>query len=185
LTLSSTPDFNSSLATHAFATITSTGIKTGNSDPYVQLGNVEPKFITGKSVIGSSSGAWANVSAITVQEKSYNNWNTFDNRVRIGYSSNTGVFANDALIYYTSPSVSNGYFHSANSTYLFVTSDKGNLGGDAGETITDGSIEYVLTGAKYVQDIVKGSGDILYVENNDPITRANTQSETIRLILKI
>lgn len=184
LTLTSTPDFNSTYATIAYAYITATGVKTGNVEPYILMSNTVPKFITGRSVIGSTSGAWANVSAIDVQEKGYNNWSTFDNRVRLGYTSNTGAFVEDSVVYQSDRAITNAHFHSANSSFVFLTSEKGIINPDSTEALTDGVSEYVLSGDKYQQDIIKESGEILYIENNTPISRSNSQSETIRLILK-
>jgi hypothetical protein len=37
---------------------------------------------------------------------------------------------------------------------------------------------------KYDGWLVKDSGDVVYVENVDPITRASNKSETVKLILE-
>lgn len=180
------PSFTASFATLAHATILATGVKTGNTTPYLTMSNTEPKFVTGKKIIGSSSGAWANVSAIYVQEKPYNNWNTFDNRTRISYTSSTDQATPDAQMYQFDMSVANAYFHSANSTYVFLTSEKGPINADPSLPLQQegSSAQYVLGSVKYKPDLIKGSGDTLYIENKDPISRSNSQSETIKLVLQ-
>lgn len=185
LSVDSNPSFQASLGKIATATILCTGIKAGNSSPYITLNSTEPKFVTGKRIIGESSGAWANVSAIAVQEKSYNNWLTFDNRVRINYSANVGVMTEDSAVYQSEVYLSNAYFHSANSTHIFLTRDRGPITA-ATEYIlrqVDGSSTFTLGTTKYQPDIKKGSGQLIYIENTDPISRSGSQSETVKIIL--
>lgn len=185
ISINSNSAFTTSFATLAHATILASGVKTGNSSPYLTMGNTEPKFVTGKYVIGESSGAFANVTAINVQEKNYNNWLTFDNRTRISYTANSNAFSPDTVVFQTDTSVSNAFFHSANATYVFLTSDKGPINADPSTPLRDNgsSAVYTLGSVKYVPDIQKGSGELLYIENNNPISRSNSQSETIKLVL--
>jgi hypothetical protein len=54
------------------------------------------------------------------------------------------------------------------------------IGEDSGTTVVlDSGDTY-----KYEGDFVRGSGDIIYIENIEPILRSNSQSETIKLILE-
>lgn len=185
LSLNSNSAFTTSFATLAHATILASGTKTGNSSPYLTIGNTEPKFITGKRIIGESSGAFANVTAINVQEKNYNSWLTFDNRTRIVYTANTNTFTPDSVVYQTDTALSNAYFHSANATYVFLSSEKGPINADPSTPLKEvgSGVVFTLGSVKYVPDIQKGSGELLYIENNNPISRSNSQSETIRLVL--
>jgi hypothetical protein len=186
LQLTSNNSFNASYATLAKASVIATGIKEGNVSPYATLTNATPKFVVGRPVIGSTSGAFANITAINVNEKNYNSWNTFDNRTRISYTANTLAFANDSVVYQTEVSLSNAYFHSANSTYLFLTSEKGPINADPNEELLQisGSATYTLGSVKYTPDIVKNSGDVIYIENSEPISRSNSQSEAFRIVLQ-
>lgn len=180
------PDFSTTFAVVAHASLLCSGIKSGNSSPYINLSNTEPKFVNGKRIIGASSGAWSNVTNINVQEKSYNNWSTFDNRTRISYTSNTNVFTEDAVVYQDEISLSNAYFHSANSTYVFLTSEKGPINADPNTPLVqnNSSVTYTLGSVKYNPDIARRSGELIYIENSSPISRSNSQSETIRLVIK-
>ncbi len=185
LTLTSNAAITTSFAQISYSHVIAQGIKSGNSSPYITLANATPKFVTNKLVVGASSGATANVTAIEVGEKSYNNWSTLDNRTRISYSATSGNIPEDSLLYQDSISLSNAYYHSANSTYIFLTSEKGPINADPAQQlqIYNGSNTITLGSNKYTSDLVKGSGKVLYIENNTPISRSNSQSETIRLIL--
>lgn len=185
LTLSANLPFLTASAKIAHATITAAAVKSGNVSPYITLTSAEPKFQTNKKIIGASSGAVANIYSINLNEKNYNSWLTFDNRTRISYSSSTGVVPEDVALFQTDVSLSNAYYHSSNSTYVFLTSEKGVINADPGEPLmmVNGSNNFTLGSNKYPPDLVKGSGKVLYIENNEPISRSISQSETIRLIL--
>jgi len=179
------PTFTTSSAKISKVSILASGVKTGNSSPYIELSNVEPKFITGKQIIGSSSGAVGNLVSITVSEKAYNSWNTFDNRTRIGYSASFGSMPEDNLVF-QSNATSNAYFHSANDTFVFLTSaDKIQATSSLPLQQSNGFATFTLTSTKYSPDIVKGSGRSLYIENTSAISRSNSQSELFKLTLKL
>lgn len=183
-TVNAAPDFNTGFAVVAHTTLHCSGKKSGNSSPYINLSNTEPKFVTNRKIIGTSSGAMANVTAISVQEKSYNSWNTFDNRTRISYTANTAAFTEDDVVYQDDVSISNAYFHSANSTYVFLTSEKGPINADPNSPLQTATVNYTLGSTKYNPDVVKRSGELIYIENSSPITRSSSQSETIRIVLE-
>lgn len=186
LALNSNCSFNSSFATISYAKILAQGIKIGNNSPFITMSNVEPKFVSGKIIVGEVSSAVANVVSITVNEKSYNNWNTLDNRTRISYTASTGSMPEDAVVYQTDVILSNAYFHSSNATYVFLTSEKGPINADPSDILIQqgGSATFTLGSNKYTPDLVKNSGKVLYIENNAAISRSNSQSETIKLTVK-
>ena len=183
--LNSAPAFSTTIGRISKADILSTGVRSGNSLPYVTLGNAEPKFAQNEFVIGETSGAWGSIVDITVGEKSFNDWKTFDNRVRLAYTAVSEVIAEDSTIYQGDVSLSNASYHSANSTYIFLTSEKGIINPDPTDPLyvlnSTGTID--LGSVKYNPDLVKGSGQVIYSENLNPVSRSNTQSETIRVIL--
>lgn len=186
LTVVSAPTFSTLNGKVAYAFITAEGTRSGNSLPYMTATSVDPKFVVGKRVVGKTSGAWANVTAISVTGKNFNNWNTFDNRTRISYTSNTGTIAEDTLVYQQSIGLANAYFHSSNGTYITLTSERGVINADPSDPIisaTSNAQTYILGSVKYTPDIVKGSGEIIYIENRQAISRSSSQSETIRTIL--
>lgn len=183
--LTSTASITTSFAHIYYADVIASGTKSGNSTPYVTLTNAVPKFTTNKTIIGASSGATANVTNIDVGEKSFNNWSTLDNRTRISYTAAQGVLPEDAVVYQDDIGLSNAYYHSANDTYIFLTSERGPINAEPSQPVymLNSSNNITLGSNKYTPDLVKGSGKVLYIENNTPISRSNSQSETIRLIL--
>ena len=57
----------------------------------------------------------------------------------------------------------------------------------AGNTVYGANGNFVLStgsGYKYEGDFVRGSGEVIYIENIEPISRSNSQSETIKLIVE-
>lgn len=177
--------FNSAFLRYSFVDILARGVKTGNSSPYLTMSNVEPKFVTGKNIIGETTGSFANVTNIDVNEKNYNNWNTFDNRTRISYTAKSGSMPEDAIVLQTDISLSNAYYHSSNSTYVFLTAERGPINADPAEMIREdqGAATFTLGSVKYSPDIIKGSGEVIYIENHTAVSRDPAQSETLRLII--
>lgn len=187
MVLTSEPVFSSLSSKFGKAEIIATASRTGNTLPYVSLTNVEPKFSVGKKIVGEESGALANVASITVTGKNFNNWLTFDNRVRISFTSNTGLIEEDSVVYQQSLSVSNAVLHSSNATYIALTAVKGTINADPSDPLISSSSNaqyFTLGSVKYVPDIINNSGKILYIENKDPVQRSNNQTETVKIILK-
>jgi hypothetical protein len=163
------------------------GFRSGNSNPFVEISNAEPKFVVGKLVVGEQSGSWGIVTDINVNEKDFNNWNTFDNRFRIQYNTRNGPAANnDASAYQGAPPYANATLHSANSSYLFFTSVEGLFNTDTNDPIiiTGTETSFEVGANKYYSDIQKGSGEVLYKENFYPVTRNDNQTETIKIVLR-
>ena len=82
-------------------------------------------------------------------------------------------------------SLSNAYFHSANSSYVFLTAEKGPINADPSKPLQvyGSSPTFTLGSIKYVPDIAEGSGELIYIESSPLISRSNSQTETIKLVL--
>jgi hypothetical protein len=184
ISINSNSAFSIGSAGISYVDITATARRLGNTSPYLTLTNTEPGFILGGKIIGAESGAFANVTAIAINEKPFNNWSFFDNRTRINYTAAAGVTAEDALMFQQSLSLSNAYYHSSNSTYVFLTNIKGTINADPDSPLVsaDSNTNFTLGSVKYEPDIVESSGKVLYIENNNPIARSNTQSEVFRVL---
>jgi hypothetical protein len=148
----------------------------------LQLTNVNGVFMTGYRVEGATTTATANVTLFEINGLA-KNFNTFDQRYKFTYTPTTGVFVKDEVVYQTDMQLTNAYFHSNSSNYIYLTDIRGTL--NTGNTLigqNSGATANLLY--SYPPDLVVGSGEILYLENYTPITRANSQSETIKLILQ-
>lgn len=187
LTLTTNTGFAAVTGKIAHVSILASAVRSGNSTPYLTTTNTEPKFVVGKRIIGESSGAWANVTAISINDKSYNSWNYFNNLVRISYSSKNGTMPEDSKVLekVSGVTVANGYYHSSNSTHVFLTRTAGKFIASPLYTIeqANGAAQFIVSTSLNGPDLVKDSGDVIYIENMEPITRSNTQSEKIRVVL--
>lgn len=162
-----------------------TGYVTYSSGTTLRLTNVVAGMINGQTVTGATSSKVGNVASFEISNES-KGFSTFDNLTKIVYSAINGSFANDELVYQTSQDTTNGYFHSVNTSTntVYLTNVKGNF------TAGEGDVFGVTSGASFTiqtvtaPDLVKGSGEVLYIENITAIPRSNNQSETFKFILE-
>jgi hypothetical protein len=139
-------------------------------------------------VTGQTTGATANATSFLISGKA-KSFNTFDQRTRYSFTLNSGTFQEDELVVQADDLGefnSNARFHSVQGTSsgnLYLTHVQGTI--NTGNTITGctSSAEASLL-LKYEPELVKGSGEVLYIENRTPITRSNTQSEIVKIILQ-
>jgi hypothetical protein len=166
-----------------------TGIVTSfDSVSSLSLTNVNGVFITNQIVTGQTTGATANATSFLISGKA-KSFNTFDQRTRYSFTLNSGTFQEDELVVQADDLGefnSNARFHSVQGTSsgnLYLTHVQGTI--NTGNTITGctSSAEASLL-LKYEPELVKGSGEVLYIENRTPITRSNTQSEIVKIILQ-
>ena len=160
-----------------------TGIVTSVTPSTISLSNVTGVFVTGKTVTGNTSSSSANVVSFTINGVS-KNFSTFDNRHKYTYSSGSGTFSEDEVISQTIDSVTvNAYYHSNDASFYYMTDLRGTFTLTQPVVGSNTNADVTLT-AYYPPDIVEGSGEVLYIENLDPIERSASQSERVKLILK-
>lgn len=147
-------------------------------------------------LVGELSNCTASINSvsssyITVNGRNAYNFDQFNQITKFVGTLNSGTFSDNELILQgiqlTSSTPSAVYFTSNNApgidsdilyaTKLYNSFSPGVLTGmDSGATFT---YQY-----KYNGDLIKDSGDILYLENLNYITRDPNQSETIKIILE-
>jgi len=159
------------------------GVVTSFLGSTLLITNVDGDFTTGKVVTGGSSGATGNVHQFTISGQS-KDFTTFDQRSRYTVQYISGTFQPDEPIYQSANILANGQFHSNDSNFFNLTDVKGVL--NSGELIVGNtSLATANVTGSVVPDLVKYSGDIIYIENTaNTISRSNTQSETIKIVLK-
>jgi hypothetical protein len=163
-------------------------VTTFDSVSTLSLTNVNGVFLTNKIVTGLNTGATANATSFLISGKA-KSFNTFDQRTRYTFTLNSGAFEEDELVVQTvgfGEFDANARFHSIEGTSsgnLYLTHIQGTI--NTGNTITGctSSAEATLL-LKFEPELVKGSGEVLYIENRTPITRSNTQSEIVKIILQ-
>lgn len=158
------------------------GVVIDSTTSTVTLANVSGILLNGKIITGSSSGATANVISFKISGQT-KDFNTFDNRHKFTFSSGTGTFIEDEKVFQLDIATSNGYYHSNDANYYFLTNIQGTI--NSGNSITGSNSNAVAQlSTYYPPDIVEGSGEVLYIENLNVVDRDINQSETIKLILK-
>jgi len=148
----------------------------------LQLTDVVGEITTGRTFSGVSSNAVGNTASFEINGRT-KTFSTFDQRTKYQGTVDSGTFAEDEIIYQSSVSISNAVFHASTSDYVYVTDQQGII--NSGNTIigsNSGAIASITT--ILPPDVVVGSGQVIYLENTDPIPRSNVQSETVKLILK-
>jgi hypothetical protein len=186
ITLGANGAFTSSSASLYLANGSSSAKVASNPTLSAILTNCESGFSLGDTIVGEQTGSLAVISGITINGL-IKGFNTFTQTFIYEGPQLNSQFIQDELVYQGSLNTANASFvcsaNVAGAHRSYVTDQIGNF--NVGQNMIgqqSGAIAAVLN--KYVPDLVFGSGDVLYIENLDPITRANTQSETFRLVLK-
>jgi hypothetical protein len=168
-------------------TLAANGTVTFANSSTLRLTSVYGNFFAANAnyiVVGANSSATGQITAVKLNSGttlsgnvSYTNETT-----RFNISSPSGSFIEDEIITGTSNAVtSSAKVYYANSSQIWVTQKKGNFGNTilgitSGITATlDSTVE---------SDMIKGQGDILYIENISPINRSNNQTETVKVIIE-
>lgn len=202
---SSNAPFTSTESTISAIRRGASGIVTAISVGQFTLSNVSGIFEEGGKIVGLSTGATSQIkssnatfNALELNDKDPNGFNTAVQLTRLLGNLEAGIdFEDDelviqtGLISFTDPQ---GYLHhadiggGANDDVLFISNERGIfaldpdnerpiLGDSSGATLS-------YLSAKYPGDFVKDSGDVLYYENLDPISRAGNKGEIIKIILE-
>ena len=192
LVLKDFPTFDSNAVAISAANVKASGVISDKSSGYVEVSNVTGFFTQSNFIYGMSSQTSAYITltsfnnvpktGVTVNQLQY-----------YGVSSISGTFQEDEPVTYihdindVNSEVSTAFYHSGNGTSIFVTSQNGNF--YPGSTLTgstSGATAELSSGStyKYEGDFVRGSGDVIYLENIEPIARSTTQSETIKIIVE-
>lgn len=177
--------FVASNAMLSVAKVTSRAVVIGVSVGELDVTNVSGPYIAGNLLVGSRSFATAVVNNYTVsgQAKSFNTFSQLN--AYVGTLA-FGSFISDELV--TQPtSLSNAYFHSMQTisgvTTIFLYNETGIFNLNESIIGQQSAATFNVTN-KYEGDLVVGSGQIIYIENFEPITRNDAQTEQIKIIVE-
>lgn len=164
-----------------------TGIVSYYDEPtsLLRLTSAVPGFTANTIVRGASSNAAGTISSYKISG-STKTFATFDQRVRLDTTFNGTPSFTAGEIVTQEITQANGHVHTSNSSYTALTNVRGIL------NITEPQSGYFLAGefgvanvnAIVAGDILKGSGEVLYIENIQPVTRSPLLSETIKFIIR-
>lgn len=173
------------------------GVVTNRSSGKLSVANVYGTFVTSGSNtslrIQNAANTQANVGAgiLTNPSRGNSTADSFDQRlVLTGFTNTSSVaFQTDELIKQDSTDAI-GRIEVINSTSVAITRSQGNW--LASDTVsgtyynfsgqTSSGVGY-FTGIRQ-PDLVSGSGEVLYVENQQPITRDAAQTERVKLLIE-
>lgn len=157
-------------------------------------GSISIRDITGHivkdgNILGLTSGAITDTINSIVISGVEKQFDTFVAAYKYTGSTISGTFTQNETVVQISNSVSNAIIHSAEVqngvTNYYFTNQNGIF-----NTGLDNTIRGANSGAvaaltnKYVPEIVFGSGEIIYLENLDPIIRDTRQTETFKLVFE-
>lgn len=165
----------------------------------ITLTNVETKGITSSiKIFGDTSYATSMVNTLAPQPESINGVTvngTFDTFVELGKFVGTVTSANssyvldealrqDSLVTYTQPAARFHSYVSNSSTGAIYVSNMNHIFNTNADIINASNTVVFNLSNKYMGDLVRDSGEVLYIENIDPITRQYNKAETVKVILE-
>ena len=194
--------FTSTSCNIALVSATDYGIISANSSGVIYLSNVQTANVsTSNKFVGEQSFATTIADTVkicrggsTPDVRSTNNFVTFSQLIKLAGTIDSGTFTEDEVITqdsamtYDQPSARlYAAIEAGTVDYLYVTNVQNVWQTGAANGVATGQTsdaQFTVTN-KYDGELVPGSGQVLYIENLSPISRSNTQSETIKLILEL
>ena len=182
------PSANFQVGETALDTVTgASGIVIQANSTSVNLSNASGLFAATSNVTGQTTGASANIVSLLVNtnDAARANYHYFQQTHKFEHNLVSGsVFTEDERVSQATTGA-NGDVYASNSTYTTLTSVRGDFG--IGNN-------YIVTGATSSQtarfksqipsDLVRGSGEVLFLKNIEAVSRSNTLTETVKLVLK-
>lgn len=167
------------------STFTAQGVIASANSSRIVLSNAYGFFAEGNSSINLLVGATTNAYAVCDSVNQVNTY--FDQTYRLTGTLQTAQdFIEDELI--TQSSNASAYYYSSNTTVMRLVNKKGSVA--ASNTEVNKFIDGSTSQAKFLvsntadSDIVRGSGDVIYIENFTPVNKTTGQTETIKLVLE-
>lgn len=154
----------------------------------IKTTHVYGNFSTGDILVGFNSGAKATVNSIYINDKE-KDLSTFIQMYKYECNVISGSFLENELVYQDNVSTSNAYLHSIelvnDKKYFYVSNQSGVFNYGGGNTIIGSNSDSIATVInKYNPELIFGSGEILYLENIDPVDKDNSNT-VFKIIIEI
>jgi hypothetical protein len=159
-----------------------TSIDTANS---IFVDNCSSLFATSAQVIGADSGSLASISSI-IRNDAVKSFSTFIELDKYIVNVLSGAFTENEVV--TQSGTSNAVLFSIDGSGGNANLYMSNFTGpkfDTGNLLvgnTSGALASVQN--VFSRELVYGSGQVMYLENIDPVTRSNNQNEQFQFILR-
>lgn len=156
----------------------------------VFITEVTNNFSSGSYVIGRSSHTDITLTSVQNNDRNTNNLNTFQQTVKF-VGALSGTFIDDEVVFqqgtYADENLrpTGRLFHYVDDSIdmLYITNERNSFSSN-GVIIGNTSGATFTCINKYNGDLIKDSGEVLFVDNVSPITRSNTTSETVKFTLE-
>lgn len=177
---------STSNATAIVVTASSNEITMRDIRGFFQGGETVTGNVAGNSVISTATGGVDQPTSVFRQTHKYTANISYPGTAGQGFIQDELVtqensLANGYLLSVLTAAEPNGEVEITNQRNVFLISDI--VGGDKYIVGKDSAATAKLTGVEY-PDIKDGSGEIIYIENIEPVDRTNNQAETYKLILE-
>lgn len=152
------------------------------------LRECDNRLVIDRLLIGNTSHAIANVQTINVNDRLANNgvydFNAFNQTTVIlgSISDAAALIKNERL--YQETSGAEGFLHSVQESKLFLTKISGEFNTAEGIIAANSGVTISAPFDKYSGELDPTSGNIIYLQNDIPVTREGNRSEEIRVILE-
>jgi hypothetical protein len=183
---------SSEIAANAVGGVQSTfGYVTSVATGTLYVTNVAGTFLTGDIMLGESSGATGYVTSIN-RSGVNKGFETFSQMYKYVGTPVGGTFTQDELVYQSettniSEQFANAFLHSVvgtgPATNYYVTNQLGSFNENFNLIGSNSGATTLITG-KYSPELVFGSGEVMFLEKIEPITRTSSSSETIKFIFE-
>lgn len=166
------------------------GVVTFSNSSSVRLTNAFGFFVSGNSTYGLLNGVSSGFTATV--DSSTQPTTHFDQTFKVvGSLQGATSFIEDEYVIQGGLGDENGsgFFYSSNATVVRLSNKKGIFnqseagGSQAFINGVDSGASFLVSGS-VSPDLVKNSGDIIYIENFSPITKVSSQTETLKLVLE-
>lgn len=200
MTISANAGFTSDLISIAVVNTAAFGVVSATSTGVIYTANVPASSTLATSkFIGEDSFATTIADTIEVSRAGSspdlrsNTFSSFSQLTKLEGSISAGTFTEDEFV--TQPSAVTQSQPSARvyaavegggTDYMYLTNVKNIWNITGGNQVATGNTSEAqfTVSAKYDGELIPDSGEVIYIENISPVSRANTQTETIKLILE-
>jgi len=180
--------FSCTTTTMYQANISSNAYVMTTNGTHVFVTNVAGEFLTSDIFIGEASGAKGVVNT-TIRNGEEKIFDTYQNMYKYTGTVLNGTFNENEVIYQGNLQTSNALLHSANisggTLTVYTTNQVGQFVADgANNIIGNESGALAIFTEAYAPELVFGSGEILFLQNIQAITRSANTNETFQIIFE-
>jgi hypothetical protein len=155
---------------------------------HILLGNVDGLLSTNDLVVGSVSHAKSQINAISMNDKT-KTLNSFIQLYKYDVNILSGTFDENEIVYQggsLANSFANALMHSVveETNFYMYTSNQNGMFVVSNNIVGSNSLSLASINNKYSPELEIDSGSILYLENIEPVERANNQAELLQIVLE-